>query len=169
MFEADFGSNPAITGHTPNFLIDGACSARLADAKNNYEVFNLVKHVSSLLHVPSEDREFDLAKLIQDAYALELTRPVGREGLGHLYALTFWDKGRPIRGILTNVSPEVLPAKSLTMMHAGIGLGFAQQLMNTVNAYSEPDEIRSVLREFVTLVDETRGPVMKERPTSRWV
>ena len=55
------------------------------------------------------------------------------------------------------------------MMHAGIGLGFAQQLMNTVTAYSEPEEIRSVLREFITLVMRTRGPVMKEQPTSRWV
>jgi len=131
--------------------------ARLAwqTLKNNYEVFNLVKHVSSLLHVPSEDKEFDLAKLIQDAYALGAYPDLWAvEGLGHLYALTFWNKGRPIRGILTNVSTEVLPAKSLTMMHAGLGLGFAQQLMNTVTPYSEPEEIRAVLHEFITLVDD---------------
>src|SRR6185503_14839678 len=117
------------------------------------------KHVSSLLHVPAEGKEFDLAKLIQDAYALGAYPDLWAvEGLGHLYALTFWNKGKPIRGILTNVSPEVLPAKSLTMMHAGIGLGFAQQLMNTVTAYSDPDELRGVLRQFVTLVDENSRP-----------
>ena len=30
-FEADVSSNRAITGHTPNFLHDGSCSARLAN------------------------------------------------------------------------------------------------------------------------------------------
>jgi hypothetical protein len=135
--------------------------ARLAwqTLKNNYEVFNLVKHVSSLLNVPSEEAEFDLARLIQDAYALGAYPDLWAvEGLGHLYALTFWNKGKPIRGILTNVSLDVLPAKSLTMMHAGIGLGFAQQLMNTVTAYSDPEEIRGVLREFIKLVDENSRP-----------
>jgi hypothetical protein len=132
-------------------------SARLAwqTLRNNYEVFNLVKHVSSLLKVPSEDSQFNLAQLVRDAYALGAYPDLWAvEGLGHLYALTFWNKGRPIRGILTNVSPDVLPAKSLTMMHAGLGLGFAQQLMNTVTPYSARDEIRRVVREFITLVDE---------------
>ena len=135
--------------------------ARLAwqTLRNNYEVFNLVKHVSSLLHVPSEGKDFDLAKLIQDAYALGAYPDLWAvEGLGHLYALTFWNKGRPVRGILTDVSPEVLPAKSLTMMHAGIGLAFAQQLLNTMTPYSDSQEIRGVVREFVTLVKENSRP-----------
>jgi len=136
-------------------------NARLAwqELRNNYEVFNLVKHVSSLLHVPSDDAKFDLRKLVQDAYALGAYPDLWAvEGLGHLYALTFWNKGRPIRGILTDVNPEVLPAKSLTMMHAGMGLGFAQQLMNTITPYGAPEEIRRVLREFVTLVDDNSKP-----------
>jgi len=51
-----------------------------------------------------------------------------------------------------------LPAKSLTMMHAGLGLGFAQQLMNTITPYSPAPEIRRVLQEFVTLVDDNSRP-----------
>jgi len=131
-------------------------NARLAwqTLRNNYEVFNLVKHVSSLLHVPSETRNFDLAKLVDDAYALGAYPDLWAvEGLGHLYAMTFWNKGRPIRGILTDVNAQVLPAKSLTMMHAGIGLAFAQQLLNTLTPYSDPQQIRAALREFITLVD----------------
>ena len=136
-------------------------NARLAwqELRNNYEVFNLVKHVSSLLHVPSDNTTFDLKQLIQDAYALGAYPDLWAvEGLGHLYALTFWNRGRPIRGILTDVSPDVLPAKSLTMMHAGLGLGFAQQLMNTITPYSPPEEIRRVLQQFVTLVDDNARP-----------
>jgi len=135
--------------------------ARLAlqTLRNNYEVFNLVKHVSSLLHVPSEGSEFNLAQLIRDAYALGQYPDLWAvEGLGHLYALTFWNKGRPIRGILTNVSSDVLPAKALTMMHAGLGLAFAQQLMNTITPFSAPEEIRAVLHEFVSLVDDNSRP-----------
>ena len=55
------------------------------------------------------------------------------------------------------------------MMHAGIGLGFAQQLMNTVTAYSEPEEIRVCFVSSLRWWMRTRGPVMKEQPTSRWV
>jgi hypothetical protein len=129
------------------------------ELRNNYEVFNLVKHVSSLLHVPADAGAFDLRKLVQDAYALGVYPDLWAvEGLGHLYAMTFWNKGRPIRGILTDVSTDVLPAKSLTMMHAGMGLGFAQQLMNTITPYSPPEEIRRVLQEFVTLVDDNSRP-----------
>ncbi|HSE19902.1 MAG TPA: hypothetical protein VLB46_22765 [Pyrinomonadaceae bacterium] len=132
-------------------------NARLAwqTLKNNYEVFNLVKHASSFLNVPAENGEFDLARLIRNAYALGAYPDLWAiEGLGNLYAMTFWKKGGPIRGILTDVSPEVLPAKSLTMMHAGMGLAFAQQLMNTITPYSPPEQMRSVLREFITLVQE---------------
>lgn len=127
--------------------------------KNNYEVYNLVKHVSSLLHVPPGDQQLDLRKLIDDAYALGAYPDLWAiEGLGHIYALTFWNKGRPIRGILTNLSPEIVPAKSLTMMHAGIGLAFAQQLMNTITPFRPPGDIARVLGEFVTLVDENSTP-----------
>ena len=136
-------------------------NARLAwqELRNNYEVFNLVKHVSSLLQIPADAAAFDLRKLVQDAYALGVYPDLWAvEGLGHLYAMTFWNKERPIRGILTNVSTEVLPAKSLTMMHAGMGLGFAQQPMNTITPYSAREEIRRVLQEFVTLVDDNSRP-----------
>jgi hypothetical protein len=123
--------------------------------RNNYQVFNLVKNVSSLLHVPPEGDEFDLGRLVDDAYALGAYPDLWAvEGLGHLYALTFWGKGRPIRGILTDERARVLPAKSLTMMHAGIGLGFAQQLMNTVTPYSPAREVRGVVEQFIGLVDD---------------
>lgn len=132
-------------------------AARLAwqELRNNYEVFSLVKNVSRLLHIPADDRQFNLRQLVQDAYALGAYPDLWAvEGLGHDYAMTFWRRGRPIRGILTDVNPEVLPAKSLTMMHAGLGLAFAEQLLNTFTPYDPPEVVRAVLLDFVTLVDE---------------
>lgn len=138
-------------------VFTSADNIRLAwqELRNNYEVFNLVKNVSKLLHIPSDDRQFELRRLVEDAYALGAYPDLWAvEGLGHVYAMTFWRRGGPIRGILTDVSPEVLPARSLTMMHAGIGLAFAQELMNTITPFDPADKIRRVLQHFVTLVDD---------------
>jgi hypothetical protein len=111
--------------------------------------------VSRLLHIPADDRQFNLRRLIAEAYALGAYPDLWAvEGLGHDYAMTFWHRGRPIRGILTDVDPELLPAKSLTMMHAGLGLAFAEQLLNTVTPYDTPEAIRATLLDFVTLVDD---------------
>ena len=127
--------------------------------RNNYEVFNLVKNVSSLLHISDGEQQLDLRRVVEEAYALGAYPDLWAvEGLGHVYAMTFWNRGGPIRGILTDERASVLPAKSLTMMHAGIGLGFAQQLLNTVTPYSDAEDIRAVLQRFVTLVDENSRP-----------
>jgi len=111
--------------------------------------------VSSLLHIPQGDGDFDLAQLVDDAYALGAYPDLWAvEGLGHDYTMSFWRRGGRPRGILTDVPEEVLPSKSLTMMHAGLGLAFAQQLMNTITPYSPDDDIRRVLGDFVSLVDD---------------
>jgi hypothetical protein len=135
-------------------------NVRLAwqELKNNYEVFNLVKNVSSLLNIPSEDKDFNLGQLVAEAYELGAYPDLWAvEGLGHDYAMIFfplWGKGQPVRGILTDERASVLPAKSLTMMHAGLGLAFAQQLMNRITPYSPAADIRSVLHEFIQLVND---------------
>jgi len=128
------------------------------ELRNNYEVFNLVKNVSSLLRVPSEDRDFNLGRLVEDAYALGAYPDLWAvEGLGHDYTMLFfprWGKGERVRGILTDERASVLPSKSLIMMHAGLGLAFAQQLMNRITPYAAADDIRCVLREFIQLVND---------------
>ena len=135
-------------------------SVRLAwqELRNNYEVFNLVKNVSSLLHIPSEDSEFNLDQLVKDAYALGAYPDLWAvEGLGHDYTLLFlprWGKGERVRGILTDERASRLPSKSLTMMHAGLGLAFAQQLMNRITPYSAASDIHRVLSEFIQLVND---------------
>jgi len=139
-------------------LFTSAENARLAwqELGNNYEVFNLVANVSSLLNVPGEGKAFDPIKAIEKAYALgEYPDLWAVEGLGHDYAMTFfsqWGHGKPVRGILTDGRASALPDKSLTMMHAGLGMAFAQQLMNRISPYSSAADVRNVLQEFVTLV-----------------
>src|SRR5260370_25802544 len=125
------------------------------ELKNNVEVFNLVRNASQLLAIPRSGQDFDLRKAVEAAYALgEFPDLWAVEGLGHDYALTFWGKSKPIRGILTEGQAKTLPDKSLTMMHAGMGLAFAEKLMDTITPYSAPSQIRGVLREYVTLVKD---------------
>lgn len=139
-------------------VFTSAENARLAwqELKNNYEVFNLVKNSSSLLNLPPGGKGFNLGEAIKAAYTLgEYPDLWAVEGLGHDYAMTFfprWGKNQPVRGILTDGQASNLPDKSLTMMHAGLGLAFAEQLMLRITPYSPADDVRGVLSEFVTLV-----------------
>jgi len=125
------------------------------ELKNNFEVFRLVKNVSQRLAIPPSGQDFDLGRAVEGAYALgQFPDLWAVEGLGHDYALTFWGKGKPIQGVLTEGQARALPDKSLTMMHAGLGLAFAEKLMDRITPYSPACDIRGVLREFVTLVKD---------------
>ena len=128
------------------------------ELKNNFEVFRLVKNVSQLLAIPPSGQDFDLGRAVEGAYALgQFPDLWAVEGLGHDYTMTFfplWGKGQPVRGILTDGQANALPDKSLTMMHAGLGLAFAEKLMDRITPYSPASDIRSVLQEFVTLVKD---------------
>jgi len=125
------------------------------ELKNNVEVFTLVKNASQLLAIPPSDQDFDLGKAVEAAYALgQFPDLWAVEGLGHDYALRFLGKSKPIRGILTEGQARTLPDKCLTMMHAGMGLAFGSQLMDTITPYSPASEIRAVLQEYVTLVKD---------------
>jgi len=140
---------------TARMLMPGA-NVRLAwqQLRNNYEVFNLVKHVRALLHVP-EGPEFPLEHLVENAYALgEYPDLWAVEGLGHDYADRFWGPLENIRNLLTDEKARALPAQSLTMMHAGMGLSFAQHLLHTVSPFSLEAEIARMLESFITLCRE---------------
>jgi hypothetical protein len=140
---------------TGRVLTPGAGS-RLAwqELKNKYEVYNLVKRVRELLEIPA-GVEFPLGDLIEKAYALGAYPDLWAvEGLGHDYALAFWKPPDSIRELLTGARAGAIPDKSLTMMHAGIGLAFAEKLLMTITPYSPNGKIRRVLGEFIRLCNE---------------
>jgi hypothetical protein len=81
------------------------------------------------------------------------------EGIGHWYGDTFFTSHEVPHGILKQESIlELLPAESLTMLHAGIGMSFAQHWMKTVNHRSPTDDIRHVLTQIITLCRENSRP-----------
>jgi hypothetical protein len=126
----------------------------LAQLQNNLEVFNLVKGVRNVLNIPGRD-VFALADLVREAYALgDYPDLWAIEGLGHDYADRFWERGGPIVGILRNESARGIPRSSLTMLHAGIGLSFAKNLLNDTDPYDSPERHRDLAARFVMLCRE---------------
>jgi len=140
------------TRETGRLLLSGRNrSLAFQQLRNNYEVFSLVKHVRDLLHIP-EGPDFPIESLVANAYALgEYPDLWAIEGLGHDYTERFWDKPEKLHHLLTGENTRDVPEKSLTMMHAGMGLSFAQHLLQTTTPFSAEADIRRMLETFIRL------------------
>jgi hypothetical protein len=80
------------------------------------------------------------------------------EGLGHYYADTFYERNEVPRNLLTDPKLADLPLKSMTMLHAGIGLSFAQQNLLTLTPNSSPSDVRKVAENIVALCKNSSRP-----------
>jgi hypothetical protein len=131
---------------------DSGVQATSEQARNNFEVYNLVKNVRTLVPVP-HDGPVDLERLIRAAYALGSYADLWAiEGLGHDYADVCLDRGMSA-GILREGPAEALPAASLTMMHAGLGLALAQRMLPRLTPCASPGEFAVVAAEFIAACD----------------
>src|ERR1700749_3368720 len=122
-------------------------SAAWRELQNKLRVFQLVKDARTTLKITS-DTSIPLVETVEEAYkagpypALWLV-----EGLGHDYADPYWNRGVRPRGILTRGEARDLPDESLTMLHAGIGLSFAQRLLHALTPESSQREAQRVLAD----------------------
>src|SRR5215813_3242302 len=99
----------------------------LQELQNKVQVFFLVRNIPNTLQLPSEPPYPPLLEVVQRAYDMEPYPTLWAvEGIGHWYGDTFFTRHEVPRGILTEASVRDLPAESLTMLHAGIGMSFAQ-------------------------------------------
>ena len=124
-------------------------------ARNKRYIFTLVRNNPEALGIPPTG-EFDLGQMLEHAYSFGDFENIWTvEGLGHVYTqrtwLLHWNLSEDAHGILTGVSASVLPDKSLTMMHAGLGLGFAESLLKRLTPVSSYREVERVLNLFITL------------------
>jgi hypothetical protein len=59
--------------------------------------------------------------------------------------------GDAVAGLLNGADAAELPAWSLTMLHAGIGMAFARHVLAPLDPAAAPDTLRDALTRFVTL------------------
>ena len=121
----------------------------LVEVQNKLEVYVLVRQVGRLIGVP-DTFPLPLLELVRRAYALTPFQALWAvEGLGHDYGDSYWDNGLVPRHLLTAGQGLALPAKSLLMMHAGVGLSIADHLLKA--GRTSAAELRRTMAEIVGL------------------
>lgn len=133
--------------------------AALAELRNKGEVFLLVKGVGLLLGIRPDEFPLPLLALVGRSYALgDFPALWAVEGLGHDYSHSYWNQGQVPRGLLTSPLDPVLPAASLCMLNAGIGLSLAEYLIDGLAASAPTAEVRRVVAEIVGLCRANARP-----------
>lgn len=127
----------------------------LVELRNKLEIFTQVRNLSDTLRLPS-NQLLPLPDLVAKAYNTLSPFLVlwGVEGLGEYYT-TLYTKlaGHFPQKLLWEENAQV-PAKSLLMLHAGLGLSFANNLLSTVSPTAPRQKIHDVIQNFVTLCRE---------------
>lgn len=131
-------------------------------AKNTRYVFTLVRNNPEKLGIPKSG-EFDLAVYMDKAYGIGDFESIWTvEGLGHVYSQRTWhlkwDCSEDAHGIMMDGQAANMPEKSLTMMHAGLGLGLAESLMKQLTPDSSTKETERVLKAFIKLCQNNSRP-----------
>jgi len=128
------------------------------ELRNKLDVYVLVSNLSSILGLSSK-QFIPLPELLQKAYGVPPFAALWAvEGVGHYYTDTYWsDKGIP-QGLFFEAGSEI-PQKSLLMLHAGMGLAFADRLLDTLlpDAPCEASA-RAAVQEFVSLCQKNARP-----------
>ncbi len=149
------------TGRSARFFAPTAegCSA-WRELLDKLEVYRLVRGVAERIGVPAPGEPFDLETLVGRAYALDDFAALWAvEGLGHDDAEHVWPDGGPDpEGLLTGERAAALPAKSLLMLHAGIGLAFAQRLLAELPPDAPADRVRGAVAEVLELCRSNSRP-----------
>ena len=134
----------------------------IQQAKNTRYIFVLVRNNPEMLGIPKAG-EFDLATFIQKAYGIgEFENIWSVEGLGHVYSQRTWqlkwNASEDAHGILTDGQALCLPDKSLTMMHAGLGLCLAESIMKQLTPDTGFKEVERVVAAFIKLCNNNSRP-----------
>jgi hypothetical protein len=124
------------------------------------EVFQWVRNVNALLRLPADGSYVPLTELVGRAYARGPFAALWAvEGAGHYYAVSLWGRDAPDpRGLLTDARSASVTDSSLTMLHAGIGLAFAERLLEGVTPATPGSEVRRVLQRFLDLCRANSRP-----------
>jgi hypothetical protein len=131
-------------------------STAFQEAKNKAWTMSLVNNLEQgFPPLGTFDSLKELKGLVEKCYAMGLFPSVWAvEGLGLYHVEAFRANKLPLEKLLTHPALETLPSKSMTMLHAGIGLNFARACLRGLSAGSPRGDLRKALEEFIRLVRE---------------
>jgi hypothetical protein len=119
------------------------------ELKNKIDVFTLVKNLDARLGLKT-DQFTPLPELVEKAYSVSSWEALWAvEGTGHYYTDQYWNKYGEPHGLFFEENAPV-PVKSLTMLHAGLGLSIADRLLDKLTTESTAEEVSDALEIFVT-------------------
>ena len=102
--------------------------------------------------LPPASAQTPLGELVEKCYALGPFPALWAvEGLGHYYGDACYARNESPQDLLTKPELRSLPAKSLTMLHAGIGLSFAQHSLDGITARSAAADVRRAVETTIEL------------------
>ncbi|NTV03923.1 radical SAM protein, partial [bacterium] len=99
---------------------------------------------------PEKSVHVPLAEVVAKAYALGSFPALWAvEGIGHDYVEARKHRGESLTDLLTSSEVADLPDGSLTMLHAGIGLGLAEIALDDLRPDAAPEKMDAALRQFL--------------------
>jgi hypothetical protein len=129
-----------IPGHDAG-LVRRECEAKM-------EVMQLVQDVRKIC--PDENVYVPLPEVVARGYALGSFPALWAvEGIGHDLVTSRHHRGEPLNALLTSKDVGKLPEASLTMLHAGIGLGLAELALKDLRPDSAPEKIDAAIERFL--------------------
>lgn len=120
--------------------------------QNTGDVIGFVNHPDAPDEL-SADGTYPLEKMV-DKYYLRGDYPALwlMEGLGERYTHAYMAGGRTVRDLLTSGKAAQLPDKTQLMMHAGMGIAFAKDIVGDLTPWSAKTKVKDALRRFLDLV-----------------
>jgi hypothetical protein len=144
-----------------SLFIPGRDSAKaLQEGKNKAWIMSMVNNLEQgFPPLGTFDPMKELHKLVDVCYAMGQFASVWSvEGLGLYHIEAMRAKKMPVRNALTDPVLNSVPAKSMTMLHAGIGLSIGRSCLMGLTADSPRADLRKALQEFISLCRENSRP-----------
>jgi hypothetical protein len=126
--------------------------------RNKLQAYGAYEYVETSLQI-SRGADINLLNLVLQTEKLDPYMAVWvTEGIGHYYAEQQWKQGYIPQNLLLEEHLDDLPERSLIVLHAGMGLSFAEHQLRLLSTRRTGADIRRVIQKFIELC------VMNSRP-----
>jgi hypothetical protein len=169
------GSSHTLTEHVQNLaasamrrstdaarisLSPQATAATVVEIRNKAEVYFFVRGNRHTLCIPATYPDpFPLSFYLERAYDRhDFPALFAVEGLGREFGRSQVRKDSSVTGLLHEDSHLPLPRKSVLMLHAGLGMSFAKQLLDDLPRQVSRAELEKAVDQFVQLCRNNARP-----------